>query len=171
GRLGGGSGMRCAPPAVRSSPMRSRRPSRWAAASAADASSRLETLGNADPLERVGAVRPWHLAAEPRRRDHLARIADAERVERAAEPLEDVEVALGKHAGHRARLVHADAVLARERAAGVQACVEDRLRELARALGLSGPRVVQDKRMEVAVTGMEDVADAEAVCGRQLLDA
>ena len=43
----------------------------------AEASSRLETLGNADPLERVDAVRPGHLAAEPRRRDHLARIADA----------------------------------------------------------------------------------------------
>ena len=108
-------------------------------------------------------VRAGHLAAEARRRDHLARVADPERVERAAEPLEDVEVALGEHARHRARLVHADAVLAGQRAARVEAGVEDRLRELARPLGLAGVRVVEDERVEVAVARVEDVADAEAV--------
>ena len=54
-------------------------------------------------------------------------------------------------------------MLARERAARVEARVEDRLGELARLLGLARLGVVEDERVEVAVAGVEHVADAQAV--------
>src|SRR5918994_1814363 len=157
--------------AVRSSPIRSRRPSACAAASAADASSRLEALGNADPLECMDAVRPGHLATQAWRRDHLARVAEPDRVERAAQPLEHLQVALREHPRHRACLVHADAVLAGERAAGVEARVENRLCELPRLVRLARLGVVEDERVEVAVARVEDVADAQSVLVREILDA
>ena len=65
-----------------------------AAESAAEACSRLETLGKADQLQRVLAVGARDLAAEPRRRDHLARVGDPVRVEGTPQPLERLEIAL-----------------------------------------------------------------------------
>ncbi len=91
-------------------------------------------------------------------------------IERAAEAFEHLQVALGEHPRHRAGLVHADAVLAGERAARLEAGVEDGLGELARALGLTRLRVVQDERVEIAVPRMEDVPDAQPVPLRQRLD-
>ena len=70
--------------------------------------------------------------APPRRAgggEHLARVREPVGVERAADALERLEVPLGEHRGHRARLVDADPVLARERAARVDARGEDRVRE------------------------------------------
>ena len=59
-------------------------------------------------------------------------------------------------------------MLAGERAARVDAGFEDLLGELARALGLARLGVVEDERVEVAVAGVEDVADAQPVARRQL---
>ena len=110
------------------------RPTRAPRASTVEASSRLETLGNPDPLERVHAVR----ARAPRRRAAASgspcrgcRALPGRTRWRSAR--EYLEVALGEHPRHRAGLVHPDAVLARERAARVEAGVEDRLGENARA--------------------------------------
>ena len=77
-----------------------------------------------------------------------------------------------EHQRHRAGLVDADAVLAGDRAAGRDAGVEDRARAQLGPLGLAldGP-VVEDERVQVAVAGVEDVADAQAVLDRELLDA
>src|SRR6516165_10343928 len=103
-----------------------------APASTSEASSRVEgseTLGNAGPLEGVRTVRPGHLAAEPRGREHLAGIREPGRVEPGAKELHRLEVPLREELRHRARLVDADAVLAGERAARVDARVEDRGRE------------------------------------------
>ena len=73
---------------------------------------------------------------------------------------------------HRAGLVGADAVLAGDRAAGVDAGLEDLLGEQLRALRLArDARVVEHERMEVAVAGVEDVADAQAGSLRELVDA
>ena len=115
-------------------------------------------------------VRARHLAAQPRRRDHLARVGDPVRVEGAAQPLERLEVALGEHLRHRAGLVDADAVLAGERAARVEAGAEDRLGQDLRGLRLALRRVVEDERVQVAVTRVEDVPDPEAVLARELAD-
>ena len=103
-------------------------------------------------------------------RQHLARIGDAVGVEGAPQPGEHLEVALREHLRHRARLVDADAVLARERAARIEAGGEDCLGELARPLALSRSSVVQHQRMQVAVARVEDVADAEAVLPLELRD-
>src|SRR4029079_9397303 len=153
------SRIRSSPPVVRSAPIRSRRPSACAAARAAEASSALETLGNADPLQGVYAIGARNLAAQPGRGDDLARVADAARVERASQSLEHAEGALREHPRHGARLVHADAVLTRQRATGIDARLEDGLGELARARSLTRSRVVEHERMEVAVARVEDVAD------------
>ena len=92
------------------------------------------------------------------------------RVEGAAQPPEGLEVALGEHLRHRARLVDADAVLAGERAARVEAGAEDRLGQLLGRLGLALRGVVEYERVQVAVACVEDVADAEAVLLRELAD-
>ena len=88
-------------------------------------------------------------------------------VERAAQPLERVEVGLGEHLRHVLLLVDADAVLAGDRAAGVQAGVEDQPGQLLGLLGLALDRaVVADERVQVAVAGVEDVGDDHAVLAR-----
>ena len=62
-------------------------------------------------------------------------------------------------------------MLARDRAARVDAGDEDLLRELLRARRLAlDAAVVEDERVEVAVPGVEDVADAQAVLPRELVD-
>ena len=76
-----------------------------------------------------------------------------------AEKLHRREVALAEELRHRARLVDADAVLAGERAARVDARVEDRRRERLGALGLALDRlVVEHERVQVPVAGVEDDA-------------
>ena len=62
-------------------------------------------------------------------------------------------------------------MLARERAARVDAGDEDRLGQLAGAFGLARHvLVVEDERVQVAVTGVEDVADPQAVLALELGD-
>ena len=57
-------------------------------------------------------------------------------------------------------------MLAGERAAGVDARLEDRLGQPLRLLGLPLDRaVVEHERVEVPVAGVEDVADAQPVLG------
>src|SRR5712691_7371010 len=157
-----------------SRPIDTRLPSSVASASASAASCTLEiskTLGKPCLLERVGAVRPRDLAAEARRGKQLARIAEPGRVEGAAETLHRLQVVGVEQQRHRADLVDPDAVLARERAARVDAGLEDRLGELLPAFGLAlDAGVVEDERVQVAVAGVEDVADAEAVLALQVAD-
>src|SRR5712692_6771058 len=130
-----------------------------------------EALGKAHLLERVGAVGAGHLAAQPRRRHHLARVGEPGRVERAPQPLHRVEVAGPEQERHRARLVDSDPVLAGDRAARLDARVEDRLGQLLGALGLAlVALVVEDERMEVPVAGVEDVADPQPELFLQLGD-
>src|SRR5207247_2421587 len=65
-------------------------------------------------------------------------------------------------------LVGPHPVLARDGAAGVDAGQQDRLGQLSRPLGLPLPAlVVENERVQVAVAGMEDVADAQAVLALQ----
>src|SRR3712207_5160013 len=132
----------------------------------------LEALSQAGLLQRMLAVRARHLAAEPRRRHHLARIRAARRVERAAQLLERLEVGLREHLRHVALLVDAHAVLPGDRAAGLHARDDDLARQLLRALGLAlDALVVADERMQVPVAGVEDVADLQPVLPRERIDA
>ena len=112
------------------------------------------------------------LGAAVQRRKHLAGIEQALGVEGAFEPLLLVEVDLGEHRRHQVALLDADAVLAGQHAADLDAEPQDvgaeRLGalEFARLVG-----VVEDERMQVAVAGVEHVGDAQAVFLRQLAHA
>ena len=85
------------------------------------------------------------------------------RVERAPDELHRVEVGLGEHLGHLVGLVRADPVLAGDGPSGVETEGEnlggDALREIRLSLD---PLVVADERVQVAVSGVEHVADAKA---------
>src|SRR3954468_21917770 len=149
--------------------MRSRRPSRSASCSAAATS---EALGKACRLQRVLPVRPGHLAAQPRRGHHLARVGEPVGIERAAQLLERREIRLVEHLRHVALLVDADPVLAGDRAAGLHAGEHDLARELLRAFGRARlVAVVADERVQVAVPGVEDVAHLETVLAGEGVDA
>src|SRR5215216_1111344 len=109
-------------------------------------------LREARRLERMLPVDARHLAAQPRRRHHLARVGQALRIERAAQALERVEVGLAEHLRHVLLLVDADAVLPRDRATGLEARVEDPTGQLLRALGLALVAPVEaDERVQVPV--------------------
>ena len=73
---------------------------------------------------------------------------------------------------HLAQLLDAHAVLAGDRAADLDADLEDAAAELLRALELAGlARVVEDARMDVAVARVEDVRDHHAVLLRERVGA
>ena len=84
-------------------------------------------------------------------------------IEHAAHAPHQRQIGVAEHPRHVLRLVRADAVLAGQRAAGIDAVAEDLGRHRLGPLGLPGHLlVVADQRMQVAVAGMEDVADAQA---------
>ena len=87
-------------------------------------------------------------------------------------PLLLVEVDLGEHRRHQVALLDADAVLAGEHAADLDAQLQDVGAERLGALQLARlVGVVEDQRMQVAVAGMEHVGDAQAVLLRQFAHA
>jgi hypothetical protein len=103
----------------------------------------------------------WHLAAQPGSGKYLARVAQAGRVERAPDQLHGVQVVGAEHPRHVPGLVHADAVLAGDRAAVLQTGIQDRAGDLLGRFGLAGHLVVvEHQRVEVSVARVEDVRDA-----------
>jgi hypothetical protein len=84
----------------------------------------------------VLAVGAGHLPAQPWRRHDLARVGEAVGVERAAQPLEGLQIGLAEHPGHVALLVDADAMLARDRSSGLDTGEHDLARQLFGAPGL-----------------------------------
>src|SRR5438874_2486873 len=87
-------------------------------------------------------------------------IEQASVIEGAFEALLLIEVGLGKHRRHQVALLDADAVLAGEHAANLNAELEDRGSELLGALELARHvGVIEDERMQVAVAGVEYVGD------------
>src|SRR5690606_17483827 len=116
-----------------------------------------QALDDARLLQRVGPVLAGPLAAQPRRGQDLAGVAQPARVPRAADAAHDLQVVDAEHLRHRARLVRPDAVLARERPAQLHAQLRDLAGELLGALGLARGRVVEHERVEVAVARVEDV--------------
>ena len=97
-------------------------------------------------------------------REHLAGVEQPGRIEGAFHPLLLLEVGLGEHHRHQVALLDADAVLAGQHAADFDAEAQDvgaeglGAFEFARLVG-----VVEDQRVQIAVAGMEDVGDAQAV--------
>ncbi len=110
-----------------------------------------------------GPVVARDLAAQPRRGEDLARVAQAGRVERAPDQLHGVQVIGVEHLRHVAGLVDADAVLAGDRAAVVQAGVQDRAGQFLGRGRLGGRGVVvEHQRVQVPVAGVEHVGHPDA---------
>jgi len=108
------------------------------------------------------------LAAQPRGGEHLARVAQAGRVERAPDQLHGVQVVGAEHLRHVPGLVHAHAVLAGDRAAVLQAGVQDRAGHLLGRLGLTRHLVVvEHQRVQVPVARVEYVRHPDPGGSRQ----
>src|SRR4051812_21046974 len=103
---------------------------------------------------------------------NLRRVEQPARVEDAAHAHLLLQVRLGELAPHEVALLDADAVLAGEAAADLDAELQD---VVARPLGLFHlARLVdveQDQRVQVAVAGVEHVGHAEPLRAADLVDA
>src|SRR5262249_54599345 len=118
------------------------------------------------------SVRPWHFTAQARGGEDLARIADARWIERATQKLHGIEVGLREHLGHVCLLVHAHSMLAGDGAPGLDAVLQNLSRHGFGVRGLTGNGfVVADQRMQVAVAGVEHVANPQARAGLESSDA
>src|SRR5207237_5993346 len=97
-------------------------------------------------------VHPPQLSAAVQRRKHLAWIEQALVVEGAFEALLLVEIDLGEHRRHQVALLDADAVLAGEHAADLDAQPENVGAEFFGALELTRlVSVIEDEGMQIAV--------------------
>ena len=103
-------------------------------------------------------------AAAAAQRNDLVGVAQFLRVEHLAHATHDVEVGLAEQPRHAVLLFQADAVLAAQHAAEVDAGLQDVVPGLEDAVDLLAVTfVVQHQRVQVAVAGMEDVGDAQAI--------
>src|SRR6185436_13225686 len=131
----------------------------------------LHAVGEAGCLGRVASIGTRHFPTEARGGKHLARIAEAARIEHRAHALHQREIFGGEHRRHVLRLVGADAMLAGERPSGIDAVAQDLGGDFDRLFGLAGdPLVVADQRVQVAVAGVEHVADAQTRSLLQIAD-
>src|SRR5690348_8098016 len=101
--------------------------------------------------------------------EDLAGIEQAARIEGAFQALLLIEVDLVEHGRHEVALFDANAVLARQHAADLDAKTQDVRAEFLSALELARlVRIVKDERVEVAVAGVKDVGAAQPVLLREL---
>ena len=121
--------------------------------------SLVQKRGRSGKRELAGVdMHAAQLGAAAELRKHLAGIEQALGIEGAFQPLLLVEVGLVEHRVHEVALLDADAVLAGQHAADLDAKPEDvgaeRLRalEFARLVG-----VVEDQRMQIAVAGVKHI--------------
>ena len=114
-------------------------------------------------------VQAAELGAAVQLREHLAGIEQPVGIEGAFEALLLARSISSNIVAHQVALLDADAVLAGQHAADLDAEPQDvgaeclGPLELARLVG-----VVEDQRMQIAVAGMEDIGDAQPVLLRQL---
>ncbi len=112
------------------------------------------------------------LGAAMQCREYLAGIEQALVVEGALDALLLIEIDLRKHHRHQVALLDADAMLAGEHAADLDAEPEDVGAELLGAIELAGiVGVIKDQRMQIAIAGVKHIGDAQAVLGRHFLHA
>src|SRR5271166_3485945 len=112
------------------------------------------------------------LRAAAELRKHLPGIEQALFIEGAFETLLLVEVDLVEHRVHEVALLDADAVLAGQNAADLDAKPEDVAAERLRALEfpwLVG--VIEDQRMQIPVAGVKHIGGAQAVARLHLFHA
>ena len=84
----------------------------------------------------------------------------------------EIEISVGEKKRHEFALFHTDAVLAGERPADFHAIADDLGGGFEGAFELRGiPGIVEDDGVQVAVAGVENIADLKAVLLADLLDA
>src|SRR6266542_1178680 len=109
------------------------------------------------------SVRTGYFTAQPRRRKHLPRVTQMRGIEGVAYLLHHIEVIVGKHSRHVVFLVRTDTVLASDRAARFDTVGENLSSHVLGQFRLAGNAlVVTNQRMQVAIAGMKDVANAQA---------
>jgi len=109
------------------------------------------------------------LGAAVQGRHGAAGVQEALGVEGGLETVEGLELGRAELHAHRVELLDADAVLAGDRAADLDAQFEDaRAERLGTGKLFVDVRVVGDQRVEIAVAGMEDVRDRQAILGREM---
>src|SRR5262249_35448936 len=132
----------------------------------------LETVRQAGVLERVLPVRPWHFTAQARGGEDHARIADARWIESATQQPHGIDIGLGEALRHVCLLLRAHPMLPGNGAAGLDAVLQNLSCHGFGVRGLTGNGlVVADQRMQVAVAGVEHVANPQAGAGLESSDA
>src|SRR3954451_7937364 len=117
-----------------------------------------------DRLRRRLPTRTLPLDAAPTAREHLGRAATPLGVEGGPEGGHRGEVVGGEELGHELQLLDADAVLTGDAAADGDAFLQDLVAGQEHAPDLLRVTLVeQEDRVDVAVAGMEDVGDPQAV--------
>ena len=132
----------------------------------ADADEFFPSAGTNDSyhLYRHAAARLHVLDASAGRWENLMRGTTVLRIERTAQPQHLLQIGRAKQLRHEIQLLDADAVLAGDAAAAGDALVQDFRARFQHAPHLIRIALVeQDHRMDVAVAGVEDVADPQIV--------
>src|SRR5262245_26822698 len=131
-----------------------------------------EALDEPARLEWMRLVRDLTGRAGLLRREHLAGVAASGGIEHRLDRRHRREVSLGEDPRHEVTLLETDAVFAGNRAPHLHARAHDLGPRRQHPLFLPRlPGIVEDVRMEVAVTRVEDVADAKGVRVGDSLDA
>src|SRR6185436_5848509 len=109
-------------------------------------------------------VQAAELGAAVQLRENFSGIEQAFGVERTFDPLLLIEVDLREHYRHQVALLYADTVFAREHAADFDTQLEDLGAEFLGFLQLArNICVIENERMQIAVPGMKNIGDAQAV--------
>src|SRR4029453_909159 len=123
---------------------------------------------DACPLQRMEAVRE---AGAFTGRELLAAVRQLLWIHRQTQAAHAVDGGRVVHLAEKLPLLESDAVLAGDRSAKPDAEADDFCSEhLGAIVRARFAAIVEDQRMEVAVAGMKDVGDANAVLPRQRLD-
>src|ERR1700722_2948562 len=99
-------------------------------------------------------------------------IQRALRIERVVDAAHEIEIRIGEEKRHEFAFFHADAVFAGEAAADFDAVTNDLRGGFQRTLELFVvAKIVENDGMEIAIAGVEDVADVESELSADFLDA
>src|SRR5579863_3475362 len=135
-----------------------------AASSRASVEGLLSFIDDGASSERHLPARCRHFHAGAGYGDDLVGIGALIGIEDAAQLAHHDQVLERKYEGHLGHLFDSDTVLAGQTAAHFDACLQDVAAGLDRAPGLIGVAlIVEHDRMDIAVTGVEHVADANVV--------
>ena len=123
----------------------------------------LEAFGDSGGFERMRNIFSGSFATETRRGKNFGGIGKLERIEGTTNAVHGGEVGFGEHFRHHVLLLFPDAVFAGDRTARGETEFEDLEREGFGSFFLTRDvAIVEDERVEIAVTSVENIGDAKA---------